>query len=149
MKYKAILFDMNGVLVDDERLQEEAFRKTLLQLNIPLTPEDYTRYFIGKTDRKGFEDYLQVLHLDHDIDSLIAEKGKEYQELASNGVKGYSGVKEFIEAATEHGLSLAVVTSSMKSEAISVLVGLGLTHYFKSIIAADDVKNGKPDPKDI
>lgn len=147
MKYKAILFDMNGVLVDDERLQEESFRRTLLQLNIPLTSEDYIRYFIGKTDRKGFEDYFQVLNLAHDIDSLVAEKGREYQKLASSGIEGYSGVKEFIEAATEHGLSLAVVTSSMKNEAISVLAGLGLTHYFKSIVAADDVKDGKPDPE--
>lgn len=138
---------MNGVLVDDEHLQEEAFRKTLSQLDILLTPEDYTHYFIGKTDYKGFEDYFRVLNRVHDIDPLITEKGRAYQKLTSNGIEGYPGVKEFIEAAAGHGLFLAIVTSSMKSEAISVLAGLGLTRYFKSIVAADDVKNGKPDPE--
>jgi len=147
MRYKAILFDMNGVLVDDEHLQEEAFRQTLSKLNIPLIPEDYIRFFIGKTDRKGFEDYFQSLNLAHGIDSLISQKGKKYEKLASRGIKGYRGVDDFIKAAAEHGLSLAIVTSSMKSEVASVLAGLGLTHYFKSIIAANDVKNGKPDPE--
>ena len=147
MKYKAILFDMNGVLVDDEHLQEEAFRQTLSQINISLTSEDYIRFFIGKTDHKGFDDYLQSLNINRNADSLIIQKGEEYEKLASTGIEGYSGVEEFIEAATKQGVSLAVVTSSTKREAISVLAGLGLTHYFKSIIAADDVKNGKPDPE--
>lgn len=147
MKYKAILFDMNGVLINDEHLQEEAFRQILSRINIPLTPEDYIRFFIGKTDRKGFEDYFQFLSTVQNIDALIAEKGNIYEELASNGVEGYQGVKEFIETAAKHNLALAVVTSSMKNEAVSVLAGLGLTHYFQSIVAAEDVKNGKPDPE--
>lgn len=138
---------MNGVLVDDEHLQEEAFRQALSQINIPLTPEDYIRFFIGKTDHKGFVDYFQALNLDHNIDTLIAQKSKKYEKLASSGIEGYPGVKEFIEAAIKQRLSLAVVTSSMKSEVASVLAGLGFTHYFKSIIAADDVENGKPDPE--
>lgn len=138
---------MNGVLIDDEHLQEEAFKQTLSQIDIPLTPEDYIRFFIGKTDHKGFDDFFQSLSVDRDIDFLIAQKSKEYEKLASHGIKGYPGVKEFIERATTYDLSLAIVTSSMKNEAISVLAGLGLTHYFKSIIAADDVRNSKPNPE--
>jgi len=147
MKYKAILFDMNGVLVDDEHLQEEAFRQTLAKLNVPLSAEDYITFFIGKTDRKGFEDYLQSLHMVHDISSLVQQKGKEYENLASGGIQGYPGVKEFVGAAVQKGLHLAVVTSSMKNEAVSVLAGLGLTDFFSAIVAADDVENGKPDPE--
>lgn len=147
LEYKAILFDMNGVLVDDEHLQEEAFRQTLSKIKIPLTSEDYIRFFIGKTDRKGFEDYFQSLNTTQNIDPLIVMKGKEYEKLASRNVQGYHGVKEFVKAAAEHGLSLAVVTSSMKNEATSVLAGLELTNYFQSIIAADDVKNSKPHPE--
>ena len=138
---------MNGVLVDDERLQEEAFRRVLLKLEIALSPEDYIHFFIGKTDQKGFKDYLESLNVVHDSNSLIAQKGEEYARLASGGIKGYAGVREFIEAAAEKGFHLAVVTSSMKNEAVSVLAGLGLTRYFESIIAAEDVKNGKPDPE--
>jgi beta-phosphoglucomutase len=147
MNYTTILFDMNGVLVDDEHLQEEAFRQTLSQLDLSLSAQDYIKFFIGKTDRKGFEDYFQALNLTHDIDSLITQKGKEYERLASSGIQGYVGVKDFIVAATKQGFSLAVVTSSMKSEAISVLKGLGLSNYFKVVIAADDVEHGKPDPE--
>lgn len=147
MNYTTILFDMNGVLVDDEHLQEEAFRQTLSQLDLSLSTQDYIQFFIGKTDRKGFEDYFQALNLAHDIDSLIAQKGKEYEKLASSNIQGYEGVKDFIVAATKQGFSLAIVTSSMKSEAISVLNGLGLSNYFKAIIAADDVGHGKPDPE--
>lgn len=147
MKYKAILFDMNGVLVDDEHLQEEAFRRTLSPLAIPLTSDDYVKFFIGKTDHKGFVDYFQTLSVHHAVDPLIIQKGKEYEQLASRHIQGYPGVKEFIEVTAGRGLVLAVVTSSMKNEAVSVLAGLGLTDYFSSIVAANDVENGKPDPE--
>ncbi len=147
MTYRAILFDMNGVLVDDEHLQEQAFRQTLAKLDIPLTPEDYISYFIGKTDHKGFVDYFQALNLTFDINSLIAQKGINYEKLASGGIRGYPGVNEFITAAALRGVALAVVTSSMKNEARSVLAGLELTDYFTEIVAGDDVTNGKPDPE--
>lgn len=147
MKYKAFLFDMNGVLIDDEHLQEEAFRQTLAELDMSLTSEDYIHFFIGKTDYKGFLDYFQSLNVTHDINELIATKGKLYQKLALGGVKGYSGVTEFIKAAANQKIKMAVVTSSMKNEAVSVLAGLKLTNYFDAIIAAEDVTNGKPDPE--
>lgn len=138
---------MNGVLVNDEHLQEQAFRQTLSQYDIPLSPKDYIRFFIGKTDRKGFEDYFQFLNIVHDINFLVIQKSKEYEKLASNGIRGYLGVSEFIKAAAKQGILLAVVTSSAKSEARSVLQGLGLTSYFKVVVSADDVKHGKPDPE--
>lgn len=147
MNYRAILFDMNGVLVNDEHLQEKAFQQTLSRFNIPLTSRDYIRFFIGKTDHKGFADYFKALNLTHDIDSLIAQKGKEYEKLARDGVQSYPMVREFIEAAFKQGFTLAVVTSSMNNEAVSVLTGLKLTSYFDTIVAADNIKNGKPDPE--
>ena len=147
MAYEAVLFDMNGVLVDDEHLQEAAFREVLVARGYPLSPEDYTKYFIGRTDKSGFENYFNEHTGRQDVAHLISQKGDAYQKLAAAGVKGYEGVLDFVAALHAKNIKLAVVTSSMGYEATAVLKGLGLTDYFEAVVAAEDVKNGKPDPE--
>lgn len=147
MRFRACLFDMNGVLVDDEILQEEAFRLTLEGYDLHLSSEEYKKCFIGKTDKNGFESYFAERMLPDSIERLITKKGEAYKAAARNKLQGYGGVEQCIEAFAERGLALAVVTSSMRSEAEAVLSALKLQKYFSVVISAEDVKNGKPDPE--
>ncbi len=59
-KVRGCLFDMNGILVDDEHLHEEAFRSALKPIGLALTSEDYMRYFIGKLTG---EDWRSIVEL--------------------------------------------------------------------------------------
>lgn len=86
MGFKAFLFDMNGVLVNDEHLQGEAFRRALSTIRLPLTTGDYIKYFIGKTDRNGLEDFFVAIGKKHNTESLTIQKGKEYQILSAGGI---------------------------------------------------------------
>ncbi len=76
---------MNGVLVDDEYLQEEAFGNVLSSdLSITLSAQEYKDYFMGKTDQKGFEDFLCAKgNTDAKIEELLSSKSGEYKKLAS------------------------------------------------------------------
>lgn len=147
MERTVFLFDMNGVLVDDEQLQESAFRQVLAPLGLHLSPADYIRYFIGKTDKKGLEDYAAAVRHGYAVEELIRAKGVAYKELSTHGITGYQGVTAFVKALADAGARMAVVTSSTRAEADAVLKGLKLTEYFPVIIAAEDITNGKPDPE--
>lgn len=145
-----VLFDMNGVIVDDESLHEQAFKKVLESINVSLTSKDYVNHFIGRTDKDGFVDFLTALKKDFDqnlIKELIFKKGQAYQQLAQDNLTPYPGVIDFIQTLFEAGLNLGLVTSSTRFEAETVLATLGVDHFFSKIVTADDIKIGKPNPE--
>lgn len=147
MKHEAILLDMNGVLVNDEHLHESAFRQVLEQQGQTLSPEEYKDYFAGRTDKEGFEAYLSAKGVTDGLEPLMKAKSAQYQQLAGQGAEGYEGVKEFVEQAALQGLKLAVVTSSIKSEATSLLEGLGIAPFLTATVTAEDISEGKPSPE--
>jgi beta-phosphoglucomutase len=61
MSYKAVLFDMDGVIVDSEPLHVAAFQTTLKGYGYGLTHEQYKQYFAGRTDEVGFRRYFDFI----------------------------------------------------------------------------------------
>lgn len=147
MTYRAILFDMNGVLVDDEDIQEQAFRNALATIDVNLSSSEFIKYFIGKTDTEGLRDFLPLNENENDATAILDLKHSEYNKLIVGSIKGYEGVTDFINRAIERGLMLSVVTSTAYDEAKANLSSLDLLSYFKKIITGDNVTNGKPDPE--
>jgi beta-phosphoglucomutase len=148
MTLKAVLYDMNGVLVDDEPLHEAAFRKVLADLGADLDHAAYQRYFTGRTDEDGFKDFFKAHRMDHPgLPQLLEEKSDAYQQLAASGLKGYSGAPESVQGIADAGVALGLVTSSTRREADAVLDAFNLRHFFDgAIITAEDIDVGKPDP---
>lgn len=147
MTYKAILFDMNGVLVDDEAIQEEAFRVAIATVGLKLTSEEFNQYFIGKTDSKGLLDYFADKQILNNPLTILDLKHSEYNKLIVGSIKGYVGAIEFINQALERHLKIAVVTSTAREEAKANLSSLKLLSYFDAIVTGDEVVNGKPNPE--
>lgn len=150
MLVKAVLFDMNGVIVNDESLHKQAFQKSLEEINLSLTSKQYNDYFIGRTDRDGFVDFLTAAKKDFNqnlIKELMFKKGQAYQQLAQNNLTPYPGVIDFIKSLFEAGLSLGLVTSSTRVETEIVLSTLKINHFFSKTVTFDDIKIGKPNPE--
>lgn len=73
-----IIFDMNGVIVDDEELHELAFQNICLDLGINLTNQDYKDLCIGRTDENGFEMIIKnFLIKNYNINELVTKKSNE------------------------------------------------------------------------
>jgi HAD superfamily hydrolase (TIGR01509 family) len=147
MNYKAVLFDMNGVIVDDEPLHLLAFRKVLRDKGLDLTQDDYKQFFAGKTDADGFRAYLADNDLDFELDVLMDKKAQAYMELADGAIQPYPGVIAFIQSLFDSGVRLGLVTSSLKVEAETVLRAFGLSEMFEVEVTANDIDRGKPDPE--
>ena len=89
---KAVIFDFNGVLVDDEAVHFELFREVLAEEGIAITQQDYHERYLGYDDRGCFAAVLK----DHDkvcnnasLDELIHRKAERYVRVADEGLRSF------------------------------------------------------------
>lgn len=146
MVIKGLIFDMDGLLIDTERLSFEAlvydcrqrgFELTLEQflgirsLSIPKCEEKFKGYFGEDFDFKdSFEKHF--LYMSQHIDKY--------------GVPMKKGADSILKYAKEKGLRIALATSTPLDIAEGYLRSLGLWEYFDKVQSAADIKNGKPAP---
>ncbi len=146
---RAIFFDFNGVIVDDEFLHCSLFQKTLAQKSIELSKEDYYQKYLGYDDQGAFSHVLKDKGKATEqsfIDQLIAEKAKSYSEEAQKQDLFIPGALDFIRNLSNK-FFLAVVSGALRQEIEAWLERAKLTKTFQGIVAAEDVKRGKPDPE--
>lgn len=145
--HRAFLFDMNGVIVDDEALHETAFREALGRKGFALSHRDYLDSFAGRTDRDGFIAFQTNEGASFDIEELLEEKTKTYQVLAKQGLVPYPDVLDLIAQLKSCNVLLALVTGAARAEAQAVLKAFDLIDCFQVVLSADDITEGKPSPK--
>jgi beta-phosphoglucomutase len=148
---RAILFDFNGVLVDDEPIHLEMFQRVLGEEGIGLSAEDYYRHYLGFDDRGCFAAVLEAAGETPSVPRLmrlIARKAAYYQErMHDGGYPLFPGAAELVGGAAAGGLMLGVVSGALREEVEGALRQAGLARHFKVLVTADDVAAGKPDPE--
>lgn len=143
----AVIFDMDGVLVDSGVHHRAAWRALLDELGVPPPPGDYWRLTIG---RPGTEAVVRLLGREltaTEARSLARRKHEHYIERARAGLVAIPGVVDFVAELARRDVPRAVATSAHRVEVERLLAGVGLRAHFDVIIAADDVRRGKPDPE--
>jgi HAD superfamily hydrolase (TIGR01509 family) len=148
---RAILFDFNGVLVDDEPIHLEIFQKVLAEEGIILTADDYYRDYLGFDDRGCFGAVLQKAGETPTVPRLmrlIARKASYYQDrIRQSGYPFFPGAAELVAEVAASGRMLGVVSGALSEEVESALRQAGLRDRFKILVTAEDVTEGKPDPE--
>ena len=144
---QAILFDFNGVIIDDEPLQMAAYQDVLREQGIELTESDYYGA-LGMDDktfvRAAFERSKQTLT--DDILKIVLEgKGVRHRKLIENELPLFPGVITFLKA-TSRQFSLGLVSMSSRAEIQYVLERARLLSLFSVIVSAEDVNVCKPAP---
>jgi HAD superfamily hydrolase (TIGR01509 family) len=145
---EAVLFDFNGVLVDDEPQHCVALQRVLADEGITLQREDYYAHYLGLDDRTGFvEAYRRAQRTltTELIKHLVEKKSRIYLDLVTTSLRMVDGAPEFVRDAGQ-SLRLAIVSGALRPEIDAVLSRTGLAGGFETIIAANDVPRSKPDP---
>ena len=148
---RAILFDFNGVLVDDEPIHLEMFQRVLAEEGISLSAEDYYSLYVGLDDRGCFAAVLEAAGEPVTVPrqmALIARKSSYYQErIRRQGYPFFPGAVELVEALASGGRMLGVVSGALREEVEGALRQAGIFDLFKVLVTAEDVREGKPDPE--
>ena len=144
-----ILFDFNGVIIDDEPQHCDALMATLAEYGYLLDRETYYREYLGFDDRECFRFSFERMGRacsDRDLNQAIARKHELYEQAIRHSMRLVPGAAEFVENAALDGFQLAVVSGALRSEIDLILELAGLRPHFSEIVAAEDVGACKPDP---
>ena len=141
----AVIFDMDGVIVDNHAYHHEAWM-TFFQ-KYGLTVEGDVSHFFGRTN----QDILEAVFPDKlDVERLYqyaGEKEKLYRELYEGNVEMAEGLPELLENLLKMGMKLAVATSAPPGNVDFVMKNTGLRRYFDLVVDSSMVAKGKPDPE--
>ncbi len=144
-----ILFDFNGVIVNDEPLHCEALIHTLAEYGIDLDRDTYYREYLGFDDRECFRYSFARANRPTDATSIAdatERKNAAWKRLLRSTMPMVPGAVDFVRAAASEGHRLAIVSGALRREIELVLERSGLAPCFECIVAAEDVPACKPDP---
>ncbi|MBM1105129.1 HAD family phosphatase [Aurantibacter crassamenti] len=142
-----IIFDMNGVITDDEDCHELATKKAFDLVGLEITPEIYRKFCLGRPDTIAFKELISTYKIkSKTTESLIEAKTLFYLELIKDNLKIYPDVEELVHKLHKK-YTLALTTSSTFDEMKTVMDKLKIGDLFKVIVCSQDVVKGKPDPE--
>jgi HAD superfamily hydrolase (TIGR01509 family) len=143
----AAIFDWDGVIIDSSRQHEESWNRLAREINKPL-PKGHFKAGFG---RKNEFIIPNILHWANDLAEIrVLSLRKEvlYRQIVrEEGLDPLPGVRSWLGRLAAAGVPCAIGSSTHRENIEASLDVLGLRGFFRAIVAADDVTNGKPDPE--
>lgn len=138
-----VIFDLDGLIADTERLHCQAYRDALAAEGIALSEHEYAEHWVRSG--KGIGDWLSARGLSHDPLAVRAAKAKRYLDLLNYELRPMAGAFELLDSL--HGRKkIGLASSSYRDAVDGVLDGLRIAHYFQAIVSGLDVERVKPAP---
>lgn len=144
---RAFIFDMDGTLVDNMKYHSKAWLALFQRLGIHLKADEFLRRTAGKTNSEILYNILGKNLTEYEIQELSDQKETFYRELYRPHLKAIQGLISFLSKAVELGIPMAVATAAGQKNIEFILRGLQIEPFFKAIVGAEDIRNGKPDPE--
>ncbi|RBQ05374.1 HAD family hydrolase [Pedobacter miscanthi] len=147
-KIKALLFDLDGTLIDSEKFHFDCWNTFLSAYSVTIDFKDWLSNYAGIPLPKNAKTIIDRYKIDEDLDSFIDRREKiTFDGFRTTDIRLMPHALEFVQFAYEKGLTLAVVTASPKMDVEAVFERNGLAKYFSLFITRTDVSKSKPDPE--
>lgn len=143
MPVRAVIFDFNGTLSQDEPILLAIFQELFAEHGRPLSAEEYFGELAGLSDPEIVRTWLGADH--PAVDEVIERRSERYRQLVADGSSVPQAVREAVRYAAERA-RVAIVSGAAREEIGAVLEGSGLAHVVTTVVAAEDVGRGKPHP---
>lgn len=142
---QALLFDLDGTLADTDPIHFQTWQDILRDYNLEFDHTFYQTHFSGRLNEAIIQDLLPHLSLAAGK-QLGDTKEAEYRRRAATQLKPLAGVLDLLDWANQQQLKQAVVTNAPKDNAQFMLQVLGLDQHFSTVVLAEELEKGKPDP---
>ncbi|EGO64697.1 HAD family hydrolase [Acetonema longum] len=145
-KIKAIIFDLDGTLVDSEPNYFASDKRLLAEYGIPDFDEAMKNKYVGIGSREMLEDLKQIYPITESMEVLLRKKNDYYLEIARTGTVAYPEMIKFLHLLKDSHYPVALASGSSPEVIELVLSVTGLTGQFDVVLSAENVKRGKPSP---
>jgi HAD superfamily hydrolase (TIGR01509 family) len=140
----AVIFDMDGVLIDSVRFHWQAMNQVLAKYNIHIE-DSQLRNYIGQSVVHQLNQISEKFNIPLDVDAIVEEL-KPIKEELQKGIQPKEGVVQLLNLLSESKVPIAVGTSSTTLDTDRKLTDAGILNYFDVLVTHDDVTKHKPDP---
>jgi len=144
MSVRAVIFDFNGTLSDDEPILCEIFMHLFAEHGKPMSAQEYFDRLVGLSDPEIVRAWLG--DDDPDVEAVIEERTRRYRYAVADGSSVHEHVREAVRFAASR-VPLAICSGAARAEIEPVVDAAGLAACFEEIVSSDDIAHGKPDPE--
>lgn len=145
MSIEAVLFDMDGTLVDSESVHYICWSQLLAPFGVRYNEDDFCQRFSGRPTIDAAKEIKQTHNLSVSSRYLADEKYRLFSKFVKTNLPPLMPyAADILFAVKEQGLKMALVTGSARHEAEPILKGLGFYDLFDTVVTKDDVTNPKP-----
>jgi beta-phosphoglucomutase len=147
MSPKAVLWDLDGTLVDSEELHWRSWQHAMRAEGLPVTLDQFKASF-GQRNQTILRHWLGSRATAAEIERVADAKEVEYRRLAAaHGLTLLAGAAEWLARLRAGGWKQAIASSAPRLNVEAMLRALDLHHFFDAIVSSEDVAAGKPDPE--
>lgn len=144
---KAIIFDMDGLMIDSERVTFECYQERLKDMNLTMDEEFY-KTLLGKPIKGIYQRFYDVYGNDFPIENVIQDVHQLMAErFETEGVPVKKGLVELLHYSKDNNYKTIVATSSNRDRVDKILAQAKITEFFDDSICGDEVTKGKPNPE--
>jgi HAD superfamily hydrolase (TIGR01509 family) len=141
----AVIFDMDGLLFDSERLYAESILTAAREVGCAMSHDVFLQ-LVGRSREVNHRFLVDHYGADYPLQALIATWGRHFQALAAVGLPLKPGAVELLDLLDELGLPCAIATSNTHASVHRNLTALGLADRFHAVVGHGDYASGKPSP---
>ena len=137
----ALLFDLDGTLVDSDHLHHEAFSTILAERGRALSVDEYKAGIMGQPNAAILERFFPGEAM-----AILDRKEAMFRESLAASVEPVPGIHALLDWAEANGAGCAVVTNAPRDNAVAMLAAASLAHRLPTVVIGDECERPKPDP---
>jgi HAD superfamily hydrolase (TIGR01509 family) len=145
MSYRAVVFDLDGVLWDGEPLYHEAFNVVLEPYGHIVSSEDYV-HIIGHSVEAAWDWVLNNFKIREEPASFLRRYNEAVLDLLAQPIEPLPGVRELLAALRKRGLPVGLASASLRQWVNATIRGLHIENAFDATVSASEVTRSKPAP---
>ncbi len=146
-KSAAVIFDLDGTMLDNNPFHLKAFKEYLRKINREVTDEEYNAKINGRTNRDVMEYIYNKKLSEEELQPLVEAKEGLYRQLYKNDIAPVKGLPQLLELLDNDHIPMGIATSGIQPNIDFMFENVPVKKYFRAVINSAHIKKGKPDPE--